>query len=200
MRNSCFIVFEGGDGSGKTTQINLLYQWFRKNNYDVVVTKEPGGTKLGESVRNIILHGEKIDPKTEALLYAADRAHHVNTVVRPALQLGKVVLSDRYFDSSVAYQGYGRRLGERVITDLNVWATDNLQPDLVIVLDIDPENSMVYGVKDNIENQPVDFHKKVREFFLKKAEQHDNYVVINAKDKIDSIHKKILDTLQEKIL
>ncbi|QPK94770.1 dTMP kinase [Actinomyces sp. zg-332] len=197
--SSLFIVIEGGDGAGKTTQAELLKNWLTKQGRDVVLTREPGGTQLGAQIREIILHGEYINPKTEALLYAADRAHHVNTKIRPALENGQIVISDRYIDSSIAYQGYGRNLRERVIEDLNVWATDNLKPDLVIVLDIIPEENMIKGKKDNIENQPIEFHKQVRNFFIRKAKNSSNYVVIDAKDTIESIHAKIISIVQERL-
>lgn len=194
-----FIVFEGGDGAGKTTQAELLKKWLKTQGHEVVFTREPGGTILGKQIREIILHGEKINAKTEALLYAADRAHHVHTKIRPALEEGKIVLSDRYVDSSIAYQGYGRQLGETVITDLNMWGMDGLTPDLVIVLDVDPTENMVKGEKDNIESQPLEFHKQVRQFFLNKAANNENYIVINAKNKIETIHNEIISIVQERL-
>lgn len=196
---SLFIVIEGGDGAGKSTQAKLLKKWFETKGYEVLFTREPGGTTLGEKLREIILHGEEISPKTEALLYAADRSHHINSKIRPALQQGKIVLSDRYIDSSIAYQGYGRNLGEKVIQDLNFWATDNLKPDIVIVLDIDPKENMVRGNKDNIENQPIEFHNQVRKFFLKQCEENKNYKLIKARGKIKEIHEKIVAIVQERL-
>jgi dTMP kinase len=132
-----FITFEGGDGSGKTTQIALLHRWLEDRGLAVTVTREPGGSDLGTQLRDIILHSTGfIAPRAEALLYAADRAHHIHTVVRPALERGDIVVQDRYFDSSVAYQGAGRVLEATEIRDLSLWATEHLVTDLTILLDV----------------------------------------------------------------
>ncbi|MDN6429119.1 MAG: dTMP kinase, partial [Propionibacterium sp.] len=126
-----FITFEGGDGAGKTTQLDRVREWFETHGHRVLVTREPGGTELGTDLRRLIQHGpEDVDARTEALLYAADRAYHVATVVRPALAAGTIVLGDRYIDSSLAYQGAARDLGVEEIRSLSLWATQGLQPDL----------------------------------------------------------------------
>src|SRR5690606_27957661 len=134
-----FIAFEGGDGSGKSTQARLLVQWLRTGGHEVVQTREPGGTDVGERLRALVLDPQyaPIDPVTEALLFAAARSAHVRQLVRPALAAGSVVVTDRYVDSSVAYQGAGRGLGTGTVAELNEWATDGLHPDLTVLLDVD---------------------------------------------------------------
>lgn len=178
-----FIVFEGGDGAGKTTQIEALAEWLRSTGRTVVVTREPGGTPLGQQIRNLLLHGDHVDPRAEALLFAADRAHHVATLVRPALQRGEIVLQDRYLDSSVAYQGQGRDLDADDIRGLSLWATRDLLPDLTVVLDVDPAvgRSRRGGTHDRLEREADDFHSRVRVQFLSMAAaQPDRYLVLDA--------------------
>ena len=130
MTSGLFIVFEGGDGAGKSTQVALLREALERVGRTVTVTRQPGGTPLGQQIRDLVLHGDHVAPRAEALLFAADKAHHVETLVRPALQRGEVVISDRYTDSSVAYQGAGRDLGAQEVHDLNMWAVEDLVPDL----------------------------------------------------------------------
>ena len=131
-----FIAFEGGDGAGKSTQVRLLADALRLLGRTVSVTRQPGGTDLGQSIRDLVLHGDHVSPRAEALLFAADKAHHVDVLVRPALDRGEVVVTDRYTDSSVAYQGAGRDLGAVEVHDLQMWAVDGLTPDLTVVVDI----------------------------------------------------------------
>ena len=133
-----FVSLEGGDGAGKSTQAGLLRDWLVAAGREVVLTREPGGTELGRLLRDAVLHGDHVDPRTEALLYATDRAHHVASLVRPALARGAVVVTDRYLDSSVAYQGSGRDLGADEVETLSLWATDGLLPALTVLLDLDP--------------------------------------------------------------
>jgi dTMP kinase len=133
-----FVSLEGGDGAGKSTQARLLRDWLVAAGREVVLTREPGGTELGQLLRDAVLHGDHVDPRTEALLYATDRAHHVASLVRPALERGAVVVTDRYLDSSVAYQGSGRDLGAEEVEALSMWATDGLLPALTVLLDLDP--------------------------------------------------------------
>ena len=160
-----FITFEGLDGCGKSTQMDLLADALRGRGYVVTITREPGGTVLGEDIRNLLLdpqhHG--MSARAEALLYAAARAHLVEKVVRPALDDGQVVLCDRYLDSSLAYQGYGRGLGSDDIITLNVWATDCLFPDLTLFLDLDDDirSTRVAAVPDRLEAEDEEFHKRV---------------------------------------
>lgn len=164
-----FISIEGGDGSGKSTQIRLLSQWLVEAGRDVLTTREPGGTALGEQVREILLHGGDISPRTEALFYAADRAHHVATKIRPALEKGQVVITDRYLDSSVAYQGAARSLGVAEVRELSLWAAQGLLPDLTIVIDVPGEVAAARAAGraklDRIESAGAAFHAAVRQQF-----------------------------------
>ncbi|HWC24846.1 MAG TPA: dTMP kinase [Flexivirga sp.] len=178
-----FIAFEGGDGAGKTTQIELLRARLVEDGQDVVVTREPGGTDLGASIRQVLLHGDAIAPRAEALLFAADRAHHVATVVRPALRRDAAVLQDRYIDSSVAYQGAGRELDPAEIKRLSLWATEDLLPDLTVLLDVTPQDgrSRRGAVHDRLESEQDDFHARVREHYLQLAAQDPGrYLVVDA--------------------
>lgn len=166
-----FVSFEGGDGVGKSTQLDLLRGWLSGIGREVVVTREPGGTPLGVELRNAVLHGDHVAPRAEALLYAADRAHHVATVVRPALERGAVVLTDRYLDSSVAYQGVGRGLGADAVERLNLWGVEGLLPDLTVLLDLDPAVglSRLTGEPDRLERAGADFHARMRQAYLDRA-------------------------------
>ena len=193
-----FITFEGGDGVGKSTQVARLVEHLQVLGQNVVTTREPGGTELGVEIRNIVLHHRgDIAPRAEALLYAADRAHHIATFVRPALERGDVVIQDRYFDSSVAYQGAGRVLDGKEIRDISLWATESLIPDLTILLDLDPQQARVRldaedKVFDRLENEKHDFHARVREGFLAlAAAEPQRWLVLNAADARDSIAASI---------
>ena len=167
-----FITFEGGDGVGKSTQAALLQEWLTARGHTVVRTREPGGSEVGVLIRDIVLHHRgEIAPRAEALLYAADRAHHIETVVRPALGRGADVIQDRYLDSSVAYQGAGRVLGRDEVRNLSVWATGGLLPDLTVLLDLDPavaRERLEADDKpfDRLESERSAFHDSVREEFL----------------------------------
>ncbi|GAA3644002.1 hypothetical protein GCM10022200_30020 [Microbacterium awajiense] len=171
-----FVTFEGGDGTGKTTQAGLLDAWLREQGRTVVRTREPGGTEVGVLVRDIVLHHRgEVSARAEALLYAADRAQHVDTVVRPALERGDVVIQDRYLDSSVAYQGAGRVLGAGEVRDLSLWATAGLLPHLTVLLDLDPaaaRRRLDAADKpfDRLESEASAFHERVRTAFLALAE------------------------------
>jgi dTMP kinase len=182
-----FITFEGGDGVGKSTQVAALVEHLQSEGLSVVTTREPGGTDLGLEIRNIVLHHRgDIAPRAEALLYAADRAHHIATFVRPALERGDVVIQDRYFDSSVAYQGAGRVLNADEIKDISLWATERLLPDLTILLDLDPRQARVRldaeaKEFDRLENEKHDFHARVREGFLAlAAAEPERWLVLDA--------------------
>ena len=185
-----FISFEGGDGTGKTTQIARLAEHLRAEGAEVVTTREPGGTELGREIRQALLHGEDLSPRTEALLYSADRAHHVATVIRPALDRGATVITDRFVDSSVAYQGSARELGIDEIRSLNDWAVGGLVPDLTFLLDLDPAvgAARLTREKDRLESAGDDFPRQVRQTFLEMAEaEPDRFVVIDASRSIDEI-------------
>jgi dTMP kinase len=189
-----FITFEGGDGSGKTTQAELLGRWLTDAGRTVVRTREPGGTEVGIEVREIVLHHRgDITPRAEALLYAADRAHHIATLVRPALERGDVVIQDRYIDSSVAYQGAGRVLDPEAVRGLSEWATEGLQPDLTILLDLDAgaargrldEARTRY---DRLEAEASEFHDRVRDAYLALADAEPaRFLVVDASLPVDEI-------------
>ncbi len=194
-----FITFEGGDGSGKTTQINLLASWLESEGHTVVITREPGAPDLGTELRNIILHREGfIAPRAEALLYAADRSHHIHTLVRPALKRGEIVVQDRYLDSSVAYQGAGRVLDPTEVRDISLWATENLMPDLTVVLDVPAsvaKERQAAGERqyDRLEAEAEDFHTRVRESYLALAtEEPERFLVIDGESSIAEIHEVIV--------
>ncbi len=166
-----FVSFEGGDGVGKSTQLRLLAQWLAAHGREVVTTREPGGTPLGLELRRVVMHGDHVAPRAEALIYAADRAHHVATVVRPALERGAVVLSDRFLDSSVAYQGVGRELGADAVERLNLWGVEGLLPDLTVLLDLDPAVGLarLTAEPDRLERAGAEFHERTRRAFLDRA-------------------------------
>jgi dTMP kinase len=195
-----FITLEGGDGSGKTTQAELLREWLDGQGRTVVRTREPGGTEVGVEVREIVLHHRgDISPRAEALLYAADRAHHVATVVRPALELGHVVIQDRYTDSSVAYQGAGRVLDPEEVRGLSEWATEGLRPDLTILLDLDAEAARgrldeARTRYDRLEAEASEFHDRVRTAYLRLAKaEPDRFLVVDATRPVDEIAAAIRD-------
>ncbi len=195
-----FITFEGGDGAGKTTQLQLLVSWLEEHGHSYVLTREPGGTDVGVELREIILHRKGfLAPRAEALLYAADRAHHVHTVVRPALERGDVVVQDRFFDSSVAYQGAGRVLSETEVRDLSLWAVENLRPNLTIVLDVPADvararRDSTRDVYDRLEAEADDFHERVREAYRRLAkEEPERIVIIDGQLPAEQIHQQVID-------
>ncbi|MEE6281505.1 dTMP kinase [Georgenia sp. MJ170] len=199
-RPGVFLVFEGGDGSGKSTQARRLADHLAAEGHDVVLTREPGGTVLGQTLRTAVLHGEDLDPRTEALIYAADRAHHVATLVRPALDRGAVVVCDRYIDSSVAYQGAARGLGEDEIVQLSSWATGGLVPDLTLVLDLDTREAA--GRRgddpDRLEREAEPFHARVRETYLRRAATAPRrYAVIDSSRSRDDVHADVVARVGE---
>jgi dTMP kinase len=200
-RRGSFISFEGIEGAGKGTQVRLAKDFLEAQGHDVLVTREPGGTTLGEHLRDTLLeHGQAtVDARAEALLFAASRAQHVSHVIRPALEEGKVVLCDRYLDSSLAYQGTGRGLGEQDVLSLNVWATQGLFPDLVILLHLEPDQglSRIDGDQDRIESEDEAFHAKVADAFLKIAEDHpERFRVIDASGPPDEVHARVREELE----
>lgn len=189
-----FVTLEGGDGAGKSTQAELLEQWLRASGHTTLRTREPGGTALGARLRELVLHSrDHIDARAEALLYAADRAQHIATVVRPALEGGTVVLQDRYVDSSVAYQGAGRDLGAEEIRDLSRWATRDLVPDLTVLLDLDVVEGRrrldaARGRYDRLEAEAATFHERVRRTYLEiAAAEPGRFLVVDATRTQESI-------------
>ena len=197
-----FITFEGGDGSGKSTQIQSVRDWFESRGREVIVTREPGGTELGTEIRRLVQNGpEDVDARTEALLYAADRAYHVATVIRPALERGAVVLGDRYIDSSLAYQGAARSLGVDEIASLSAWATQGLYPSLTFLLDLPPEVGARRrtDAPDRMERESMDFHERVRHEYLRLADaEPEHIVVIDAVGTVDEVFSEIRGVLVER--
>ena len=192
-----FVAFEGGEGAGKSTQERLLAETLVAAGHDVVRTREPGGTPAAEAMRHVVLSPEfaGLDDRAEALLYAAARGEHVARVVRPALSRGAVVVCDRYLDSSVAYQGYGRGLGPDRIRDLSLWATGGLLPDLSVLLDVDPRQGLArFEQRDRLEAEPVEFHARVRAGFREVAAANpDRYLVLDAALPVGEIADRIAD-------
>lgn len=182
-----YVTIEGLDGSGKTTQLEALAAWLTDAGHTVVATREPGGTEVGQLVRDIVLHHRgDIAPRAEALLFAADRAHHVSHKVRPALERGEIVLQDRYIDSSVAFQGAGRVLDPAEVRRLSEWATDGLYPQLTVLLDLDPgvareRIDAAQKVFDRIEAEAVEFSRRIRTAYLEMAAaQPERWLVLDA--------------------
>ncbi|HEX4654144.1 MAG TPA: dTMP kinase, partial [Mycobacteriales bacterium] len=200
-----FVVFEGGEGAGKSTQATLLADALRARGHDVVTTFEPGATPIGRRLREVLLDrgSTGMSARTEALGYAADRAQHVAEVIRPALRRGAVVVSDRYVDSSLAYQGAGRELDEHEVKRLSRWATGGLTPDLTIVLDVDPAEGLTRatGPGDRIETEAMEFHQRVRNRFLELARRGRNrYLVIDVRNAdAQAVHAQVLDRVRREL-
>lgn len=200
MNKGLFITVEGADGCGKTTQLGMIREYLVSRGYDVLVTREPGGAQLGVELRKILLHYDGfVSSKCESFLFLADRAQHVDTVILPAIENGQIVLCDRYTDSTVAYQGYGKGVDLEQINYLNNLATGSKKPDLTLVYDVDSEiaQTRVGKEKDRMESEGMDFHKKVRAGYLKIAEAESNRVkVVDANRSIEDVFesaKKIID-------
>lgn len=193
-RRGLWVTFEGGDGAGKTTQAERLQRWLESTGRTVVRTREPGGTEVGGLIRDIVLHHRgDVAPRAEALLYAADRAHHLAHLVDPALERGEVVVQDRYLDSSVAYQGAGRVLDADQIRDLSLWATDGALPDVTVLLDLDPARARARLDADDkpfdrLEAEKADFHLRVRDAFLHlAAAEPERFLVLDATRAVDEL-------------
>ncbi len=193
-----FITFEGIDGVGKSTQVELLIAHLESLGKTVCRTHEPGGTELGVEIRHLLLHRKgEVSPRAEALLYAADRAHHVATKIRPALERGEVVVSDRYMDSSIAYQGSGRHLGFDQIRELSMFAADRLLPDLTVLLDLDASAEQVRRNKtveerDRLEREKIEFFETVRQAFLTLAKaEPQRWLVLDASATVEDMQSKI---------
>lgn len=201
MKKGLFITFEGADGCGKTTQIELLNKYFKEKGQETLLTREPGAKGLGVKLREILLNYDgDVSPTCESFLFLADRAQHVDCIIKPALNEGKIILCDRHTDSTVAYQGYGRGLDINQINMLNNIATGKLKPDLTIVLDVDVETSMqrVGKNKDRMESAGIEFFERVRQGFLEIAKKEPERVkVINSSDTIENIHKKIVELVNK---
>ncbi len=194
-----FVAFEGGDGAGKSTQVRLLVAQLERAGRDVLVTRQPGGTELGAGIRELVLHGDHVSPRAEALLYAADKAQHVETVVAPALAEGRVVVTDRYVDSAIAYQGAGRDLGADEVARLQAWAVGGVRPDLTILLDVSPADGRARrgGTHDRLEAESDAFHAAVREHFLVlAAADPERYLVVDGALPPEQIHGRVLAWLR----
>lgn len=200
MKDGLFITFEGADGCGKTTQIKLLDEYLRQQGFNTLLTREPGSRGLGEKLREILLNYDgEVSSNCESFLFLADRAQHIDCIIKPAIKEGKIVLCDRHTDSTVAYQGYGRGLDIGQINYLNNIATNGIKPDLTIVFDIDIETSMqrVGTEKDRMESAGKEFFNRVRNGYLEIAKNEPQRVkVINSSDTIENIHKQVLELVE----
>ncbi len=208
-----FITFEGGEGSGKSTQVVKLADYLRRKGYDVVTTKEPGGTEVGAEIRRILVRGDKdkMDATAEALLYYADRHIHLTQKIWPALEAGKIVISDRFADSTLAYQcyGYGQRIKPEVLAEIYKIAVGDFKPDLTLILDIEPQKGLTrsFAKANNMaekelrfENRELEFHQNLRLGFKTIAEgEPDRCVVFNADKSIDELHNEIVAMVETKL-
>ncbi len=200
MKKGLFITLEGADGCGKTTQLNLLKEYLTSRGYEIVVTREPGGKGLGEKLREILLNYDgEVSDRCEAFLYLADRAQNIDTIIKPAINSGKIVLCDRHTDSSVAYQGYGREQNIDNINMLNELAVNGVHPDLTIVFDIDTETSMarVGAEKDRLESAGIEFHKRVRNGYLEIAKKNSQRIkVVDASQTIEDVQRDVIKIVE----
>ncbi len=201
MKRGLFITFEGADGCGKTTQIKLLDKYLCSQRYTTLLTREPGARGLGEKLREILLNYEgEVSPMCESFLFLADRAQHVDCIIKPAIENGVYVLCDRHTDSTLAYQGYGRGLDIDRIKLLNNIAVNGLKPDLTIVFDIDIKTSLsrIGTKKDRMESAGIDFFNRVRAGYINIAKQEpDRVKIVDASDTIDNIHKKVVELVKQ---
>lgn len=207
-----FITFEGGEGTGKSTQVKLLAEYLKGKKVDVVLTKEPGGTPIGQELRAMLCTGDKdkFDAVAEALLYYADRRIHMQQKVLPALEKGSWVISDRFADSTMAYQyyGYNKRVSKQMLDELYKMTVGDFYPDLTIILDIDPEIGLArsmavnstYAVQETRhESRGIEFHQNLRKGFLEIAKTSDRYVVVDANKTIEDLHANIVKLVEERL-
>lgn len=199
MEKGLFITFEGADGSGKTTQLNLIKDFLEKDGYEVVVTREPGALELGQKIRNILLHHDGVVADgCEMFLFLADRAQHVETLIKPSVKSGKIVLCDRHTDSSVAYQGYGRNQDVELLKKLNKIAVNGLIPDLTLLFDVSTETAQkrVGSDKDRMEASGFEFHNRVRNGYLElQKEEPDRIKLINANNSVENVYEQTKNTI-----
>lgn len=202
MNRGVFIVFEGPDGAGKSTQIRLLSEYLSRKGYEVTVSREPGGCALAEEIRTIILdpRHEEMLPVTEVLLYAAARAQHVGEVIKPALDAGKIVICDRYVHSSFAYQGYGRELGERMVMDINQHAVLGVWPEKVFLFQVDPhlarKRMVGRAIPDRLESEKSEFHQRVLEGFTKLADEYPEVIeIVDSSADIEAVCRQICESV-----
>ncbi len=204
MSKGLFITFEGGDGSGKSTQYRLFAEYLRNRGIDVVTTREPGGTRISEKIRDLLLDPEctEMDDMTEALLFAASRAQHVEELIKPSVEAGKIVLCDRFVDSSIVYQGFGRGLGD-CVRAINEHAVRGMYPDVTFLLDISPEEGRKRngktGKNDRLEKQSMEYHAMVAEGYRKlAAAEPDRFIVIDASGSIEKVASDITDAFEKR--
>ena len=199
MKKGLFITFEGADGCGKTTQLNMVEQFLKEKGYDVVVTREPGALDIGQKIRNILLHHDGIVADScEMFLFLADRAQHVETLIKPSLEQGKIVLCDRHTDSTIAYQGYARGQNIKLLQELNSIAVNGLKPDLTLLFDVSTEiaQQRVGNEKDRMEATGIEFHKKVRKGYLELQKQNSERIkLINANNSIENVFADVKDII-----
>ena len=204
MKHGMFITLEGSDGSGKTTQIELLKEYFEERGPDVVITREPGGTGISEKIRDIILDKDNTEmvPMTEALLYAASRAQHVAEKIKPALEQGRTVICDRFTDSSIAYQGFGRGLGD-CVRIINEYAVGGIVPDITFLMKMDPKvgkDRISEDEQDRLEREKMDFHRKVYDGYIALEKKYDRIVGIDASGSIEDIHREIVSYIESHLM
>ena len=206
FKNGLFITLEGGEGSGKSTILTNIIEYLERNNYEVVKTREPGGVRIAEDIRNIILDKKNtnMDGKTEALLYAASRRQHLVEKVIPNLKKGKIVISDRYLDSSLVYQGYARNIGMNEILNINLFAIDNTLPKLTLILDIDPKiglqriNKNSQREVNRLDLETLEFHNKVRKGYLKLKDLFPERIhIIDASKSIEEVTKNCIEQIEK---
>ena len=207
LKNGFFITFEGSDGCGKSTQINLLFEYLKGLDYEVVLTREPGGTKIGEKIREILLDSDnqEMDNTTEVLLYAASRAQHVNERILPQLKAGKIVICDRYVDSSIVYQGIARKMGTKIVKEINEFATGKLNPDITFYLNISEEIALLRRERetglDRIEKEGIEFQRIVNKGYHKIIKESKNRMIpIDASKTIDAVFKEIKTLIDRELI
>lgn len=199
------ITFEGIEGCGKSTQARLLAEYFERRGKEVFLTREPGGPQISEKIREILLSNENEEmlARTEVLLYAASRSQHTGEWIMPAMKDGKIVISDRYYDSTLAYQGAARKIDRKVIDSITRFATFDIKPEITILIDI-PVETGLSRIKqkdaDRLERESIDFHRKVRRAFLELAKEEERYIVIDGTRSIDAINKEIILRIEERII
>ena len=203
-----FITLEGIEGVGKTTQMNLLASNLKNSGSNPLTTYEPGATAIGDKIRRLLLDPEqnKMSTRSEIFLFAADRAQHVEEVIKPALKTGRIVISDRYYDSNLAYQGYGRRLDLELVKKINYWAVNGCHPDLTILLDLDPEKGLKRAsslspdeLGDRLEREELSFYRRVRAGYLRLARKFDRYVVVDADQEREVVQQRLLKIVEERL-